>query len=1193
MYKNYTRVFLVPYRHMLPLLPAIGTYLFSMTPATRRKVIMRLNCTAFLLLITLLQVSAAGFAQKLTYSKQNVTLSEIFREIKRQTGYNVVYSDQKLNDSKKITVSFDHAGLKEVLEECLRDQAVDYMIEEKTIVIREKKDSFIDKVIKVLTPPIDIHGKVTDSLGTPLIGAAIKVKGTEIGTTTNARGEFFISGVDESKVLVVSYIGYKTQEVLVSLKVNVVMKGEVGKLTEVSIVSTGYQQLPKERATGSFSKLDNNRLNEQTGTNILDRLPAIANSYAVTSPRVNSNGYITLRGFSTLNGPRNPLIVLDNFPYEGDINNINPNDVESISFLKDAAAASIWGTRAGNGVVVITTKKGSFNQPVKIDISSNVTTAGEPDLFARKTISSADFIEVEKALFENKYRFSDTSALSHPSFSPVYEILFQRQKGDISSEEAADQIDRLKGRDVRNDYLKYIYQRQINQQYALAFQGGSPNLAWRVSAGYDKNKSQLDEKYTRLNLRADNTYNINKKVVLTTALYYTYSTNGSGRPAYGSISTGNGWIPPYSSLADEDGNPVKIYQRRQIYVDSVGGGKLLDWNYYPLEDYRHSIRAVRSIDMLANAGLKYQLLKGLSAGVKVQYERQSGDTEFLQDAYSYYTRDLINNFSKLNNATGAVSYVVPRGDILDLTESVFKSYNIRGQVNYDKRISDHEFAFLAGAEVKENRTSSNTYRTYGLDQDILTIGAVDYVNQYPQLTTGINSFVPNPANFDETKNRFVSVFTNAAYTYMSRYTLSASARRDASNIFGVATNDKWRPLWSTGMSWNLSDEPFYKLSFLPYLKLRMTYGYSGNVDPSRTAMTTIKYYSSLSPYTQSPMTAVDRFYNPDLRWEKVGMFNIGTDFNTEGKRVSGSVEYYRKNAKDLYGNVPVDMTLGLGVTTMVKNVAEIKGSGLDVELNSQNLINGEFKWTSNLNLSVYRDKVGKSYTSDLKGSNLVGGGITGLEGKPLYALLSYKWRGLNPSNGDPIGYINGHNSANYAAITGDSTQLSDLAYNGSLVPTLYGSLGNTFTWKKFSLTARISYAFGHYFRKESINYGELISSGTGHSDFALRWQNQGDELVTNVPSWVYPVNSARDSFYNNSEVLVEKGDNIRLQYVNLSFDLSDKKRHNSGLQKIRIFCTASNLGLLWRANKAGLDPDYPNSFNPPSKSFSIGINAGL
>ncbi|ERJ57936.1 SusC/RagA family TonB-linked outer membrane protein [Sphingobacterium paucimobilis] len=1041
---------------------------------------------------------------------------------------------------------------------------------------------------------VTIKGTVSNSINSDLLQGVAVRSGTGSSTRSDNKGYFEITLPANSHSILFSHIGYENREIKMPKDAGVFLKvvlQEKNNLLEEVKINTGYQSLPRERMTGSFSQIDKARFNEQVGSHVLDRLPAIANSYGVTSARTNPNGYTSIRGFSTLTGPRNPLIVVDNFPYEGDIDNFNPNDVENITFLKDAAAASIWGTRAGNGVIVITTKKGKRSMPTNITLSSNISILEKPDLFKIRMISSADYIDMEKDLFNNKHRFSDTANMGRPSFTPLYEILFKEKKQMISEGDASRQMDALRGLDVRDDYLRYLYRTGFNRQYAINANGGTNSVAWLLSAGHDKNAGLSDEGYKRMTLRSNNTYYINERMDISIGAFYTQTTNLSGRPTYNSITNGTLVLPPYTRMVGNNGEQLPIYKRRQEYVDTAGDGKLLDWKYYPLEDYQYSTVTANVRNLLANFGFQYKIGQGLVMELKYQHEWQNLKREVWQGEQSYYTRDLINNFTQINTATGAVVYKVPLGDIMDLTDVDMQAYNFRGQLNYSKHFGDHNFFALAGSEMREKKDNSATHRTYGLNKDILTIVPVDYANTYPQYLTGFNSFIPNTANFEGTNTRYLSMFGNFSYTYKSRYTISGSARRDASNTFGIATNDKWTPLWSAGLGWDIAAERFYSLSFVSYLKLRGTYGFSGNVDPSRTAMTTIKY-SSTSPYTLSPITDVERFYNPSLRWEKVRMTNIGLDFKLAGNRVSGSLEYFQKKATDLYGPVSLDMTVGLRTATITKNVAVLAGNGVDVEVSSENL-KGAVKWETQLNFSWYSDKVMKHYTPTYVGNNFVGGGMFAVEGKPLYSLFAYQWHGLNPENGNPIGFINGHQSESYMAITGDSTQLSDLVYKGSLIPLEYGSVGNTVRWKGLSLTARVSFAFGHYFRKQSIDYSGLVSSGVGHSDFGFRWQKKGDEEHTNIPSWIYPLNNNRDMFYKYAEVLTARADNIRLQYISLDYVLPEKTVARMGCSLVRFFCTASNLGLLWRKNTDGIDPDYPETDIQPSRTFSLGVNIGF
>lgn len=1032
-------------------------------------------------------------------------------------------------------------------------------------------------------------GKVLARDESPLANVVISLSHHTKNTLTKADGTFSISSVLLPDTLQVSYIGYRKVFIYLTkgtaLPLLIHLETSTALIPEV-VVNTGYQKIPKERSTGSFTLVDNRLFNQQVSTGVLQRLEYITNGLTVSN-RINSKGQILIRGLSTIQGPKDPLIIVDNFPYNGDINNINPNDVASITVLKDAAAASIWGSKAGNGVIVITTKHSQYHAPLQIEFNSNTTVMDKPDLSYLQPISSTDFIDVEQFLFNKGFRFSDQNATSRPPFSPVYEILFKEKNGQISAADATSQINAYRNHDIRDDFNKYVYSNGVNHQYALNVHGGSSSVNWLISGGYDENVSQLSDVYKRVSLHSENTFKVGNHLNFTAGAFLTSSTATVGRPGYFDVSTIKGRIPPYTRLIDDNGNPVALSKDlREIYTDTAGAGKLLDWKYYPLNDYTHTDNTTGIFNLTVNASMRYTFSKNFSADIKYQYERQQTNGRILQDVNSYAARDLINRYSQLNRTSGGITYKIPVGGILDLSNTMLQGNSARAQLNYTRQMGENSLTVLAGSEIREIHSFSNAYRSYGYDDDILTSAVVDLANPYPSFVNGSSYFIPSGLSFDNSTNRFVSFFGNAAYTYRNTYTLSGSIRRDASNTFGVATNDKWTPLWSSGLSWDISKEKWYHVSILPYLKIRSTYGVSGNVDPSKSALTTIRY-GGTSSYTLTPFATIDKFYNPELRWEKSAMWNIGIDFGSKNNRLSGSIEYYQKKGSDLYGASLVDYTLGLGSAFIIKNAAAMTGRGLDLELNSINT-RGIFSWTSQFILNYSKDEVTTYYLDSKQGNQFAGGGFTAVVGNPVFSLYTYKWAGLDPNTGDPQGYLNGQVNKNYAAITGAATQVSDLAYNGPLLPTVYGSIGNTFSWKGLSVSLRVTYKLGYSFLRSSINYSSLFNTSNGHADYASRWQQPGDEMVTNVPSMVYPAIGNRDAFYNTSEILVEKGDHIRLQYITLNYDIPGKFAKKV-FKTSSVYVNINNLGILWRANHKGIDPDYANNAIPPSKSVALGV----
>jgi len=1038
-----------------------------------------------------------------------------------------------------------------------------------------------------------IKGKIVSAENNhPLPGTSVHIKGTNRVVRVGDDGAFALQLPPEGLVLWVSHLGFEQQEIRLLPDQDTVLAIRLRPLPkelEEVTVSTGYQRLPKERSTGSFTHINNKVLNQQVGSSVLNRLEAVANG--LMADRQTASGRLTIRGLSTIRGPKELLIVLDNFPYEGDLNNINPNDVEDITILKDAAATSIWGARAGNGVIVITTKKGQFGQPLKISLNANLTLGDKPNLDYLKPMNSSDFIDVEQMLYEAGYYKSQINSSNKPALSPVVELLIQRESASASEMAAIDaQINALRNVDVRRDFDRYIYRQTFNQQYALGMQGGGDRMVWNGSMGYDKNVNTVDASYKRLNLRYRNDVQLVKWLNLETGIFYTLSKGANGRPAYGAITSKNGNLFPYAQLAGENGQPLALVKDyRQSYIENVGDGKLLDWRYYPLDDYRHVNSTNTLQDVVLQTGLRAKLISCLTASVNYQYERQTTHGEVLQDEQAYFVRDMVNRFTQVG-ADGSVVYPVPKGGIRDLSDQSTMVHNLRGQLSLNKSWGIHQVDAIMGGEIRQTHSTQNDGRLYGYHGDILTFGQVDYTRTYPLFISG-TGFIPDQTYIRDGLTRYVSAYFNGAYHYRDRYAVSFSGRRDASNLFGVNINNKWNPLWSAGLSWNISEEPFYKLSFLPYLKLRITNGFSGNTDQSMAAVTTISYMNN-SVYTQTPYAQFDNYNNPELKWETSRITNFGIDFRTKGNRIYGSIEHYLRKGKDLFGTYPLDYTTGIG-STIVKNVAAMKGSGWDVELSSIN-IKGAISWHTNLNLSFYTDEVTEYYLPSVEGNRFVTStnGITGLEGKPVYAMFSYRWAGLDPQTGEARGFLGGEVSKDYAKLTGADVMVEDLVYHGPVLPRTYGSLGNTLTWKKLSFTFRLMFKFGHYFRRETIAYNDLYANWRGHADFSRRWQQAGDEMYTNIPALIYPVTSALQKFYTGASPFVEHADHIRLQYIHLSYDCSGIQ--GLPFKSLQCYATASNLGLLWKRTKEDIDPEYIGSLAiPPAMNVALGVKIGL
>lgn len=1165
----------------------IYTINYGRPPGYLIKLLVIMKLTILILITTLMQVSAATFAQKVTLKENGLTMERMFREIRKQTGYNVIMDNSKLTKSR-INANFEDTPLIEVMNFLVKGTDFTYTIEDKVIVIKEK--TLLDRLsatVKAVFKSIDVKGKVVDQDGKPLPNASIRVKGKSSVTNTNAEGLFELKGLDEDAVLMVSYVGFKTLEIPLKdavMPLEIKLNVATGELEEVKVVyNTGYQELNKERATGSFEHIDNELLNRRVGSNLLDRIEGVASGVLFNKNIALTNiPEVSIRSRSTIISNVQPLIIVDNFPFNGDVNTINPSDIESIDILKDAATSSVWGAFSGNGVIVITTKKGQLNQALKVDVNTNFSLTEKPDQFYDKNfLSSNEFIDLEKQLWSQNYYAGQLTNPGMPPISPVIALLVRAKAGTISEAEANKQIDQYRNYDIRNDLNKFFYRNAFTQRHSLSLQGGSSKTTYRFSVGYDNNSSnQIGNKNDRLTLNSFNTFLPIKNLRVTTGLEFSIQQNQSNS-ILSQIATGGPSamkIYPYARVADQNGNALNIVKDfRASFLDSAVNNGFLNWRFSPLDELRNKTNSTNSIQnhLRFSTGLKYQFIKGVSLEVLYQLEKQYSEEKRLNTQQSYFARDLINRYSIVSSGK-VTGYNIPVGGILDRNQSNLISHNLRANIAYNKTWKDHSFTTIAAIDVRQIIGSTSGYRLYGYDDNLALSKPYNPLQSFTLNPTGTGSLTIPTNIFDSgTTDRYRSYTGNAVYSFRNRYTFSISGRIDQSNIFGVKTNQQSIPLWSTGLKWDVSKEEFYNSQFLPKLVLRVSYGYNGNVNKSLSAYTTVNYATSGNIYGSYTQALINSLGNPELRWEKNRTINVGIDFTFFKDVILGSFDIYHRKGNDLLGPSPLPSSSGL--LSFTGNYLDMTSKGVDLKLRT-NIINNIFRWSIDALLSNANEKVTKLKTNISQ--------YSALEGKPVYGIYGFKWGGLDELTGDPIGLLNGVPSKVYSTL--NIQALDQQSYKGSQLPVWFGGFRNTFSWQNISCSFNLTYKFGHYFKRKSINYNTLLTAFGGHEDYNSRWKNPGDEKNTNIPSMPALVNPARDQFYNGSEVLIEKADHVRLQDITLSYQLKKIKIGQMSLKNIDIYGYAGNLGILWRANKKGIDPDFQNGVLPLA-NYSLGL----
>lgn len=967
------------------------------------------------------------------------------------------------------------------------------------------------------------------------------------------------------------------------------LKDKNHEIEEVVVLQTGFQRIPQERSTGSFSYISRKQLDGVVATNIQDKLEGMVTGLDIDrSNRFNPS--LKVRGLSTIESNVVPLIILDNFPYENDLSTINPNDIESITVLKDAAAASIWGARAGNGVIVITSKSGRYSSTMQTSFAGNLSFSARPDLYYDpKRISAAEQMDVEESIFKNGgYQIRNQTSI------PFYvEMLVALRDNKMSQEDFDSKRQELLAVDIRQDASKWLYQRAMNQQYSWDIRGGSTRHRYLLSANYDKNLEELvGNRYNRMNVYLSNGFKFSDRLELNTTLRYTKEGTSSN-----GIGVNNPTFPTYLRLKDEDGYVSFPKDYRFAYQQQAEQSGLLDWLYRPLEEKDLQDIGSSKQELQVQADVGYKISSSLDVKALYNFNQEADDSWMHYDRSSYYVRNLVNRFTQADG-----TQVLPEGDILQESGgNKVWTHSGRLQLDYQEDFGDFKLYGLAGAEIRQQEYRSSTGSIlYGYDPDLM-IGTnqLNYNQRYATRPTS-TALIPGPVvSLSRVIDRFVSYYSNAAIHYRSFLDFTGSVRWDASNIFGVKTNQKGVPLWSMGVGWNLVKSDLIKSDFLNELRVTMSYGSSGNVNKSVSVYPIIGYSSSLDQMTNLNFAWLDRVGNPSLRWERVNTWNIGLSSTVLDNRLSAKLEYYKKYAKDLIGENLLDPATGItsSIDPVIPNkinYAELLTKGLDVQLTWKVLNKTKFWWHTTIMFSKNSNEVQAFNMSQQNDANTVLSKSAPRVGASLDAIYALPWYGLDGETGR-VRLPNAEAGSNYKKYY-ESFNIDDLINTGVSRAPYFGSWHHDFGYKNINVGIQLLWKAGHHWRRNSMMPGyEYLGPSYYHSDISKRWLMPGDEYKTDVPAASsYYTNTTNDTYYEGriygySEKLVTPADYLRLQNIQLGYNW---QIHNSGAKQhfnLRLQVNVRNVGLLWRANKNNIDPEYPLSEypNPRITSFTL------
>jgi len=1044
-----------------------------------------------------------------------------------------------------------------------------------------------------------VKGTVTDNSKEPLPGVTVTQLGSSNIVVTDIDGNYSIKAPAGSE-LQFSYIGKIPEKIIVkgSGTINVTLYDDVNMLDEVMV--TGYSTISKAQSTGSYQKVSAETLELRRMDNLESMLEG------------NIVGFVDgkIRGISTMKAISNPLVVIDGFPVENSTMNrigettenmpeINPEDIESVTVLKDAAAASIYGARAANGVIVITTKKAAKGKP-EVSFSATFTSQKYSNYIDNRT-NASDVIALERA-WAAQYpellaggasagKVADDLRLDTAPSQGVNTLL-DMYTGAISMDEGNARLNSLAllGYRYYDQAKEYGKRNPFHQQYNLRVAQTSDRNSFNASGTFWKHNWEdkyHDDHYLGINLTDQM-----KVTDWLTADFGAYINYGREHlQNYSLLDPGFSFLP-YDGLVAADGSYINAPaqgegSRRDIIAQYGMREEILN----PMNELKYSRSKGKSLNTRVFAKLRIDFTSWLNYTTQFQYETNNEDTEYLQDRNSYNVTYLLNNFVTINPYTDALEYNLPEGDVMATSTMKQRGYDFRHQLNFNRRFADrHNVLVFVGQEVRDSRLTyaDNTY--FGYDPELLSWQAYDQqtLGYYFSSVLGSQNFtLSNYESLHEISNRFVSIYGNASYSFDDKYNITGSLRWDRSNLWGTSSKYQNKPIWSVGASWNLSRENFLKTAdWINNLQFRASYGIGGNIGRNTAPYMTARYFAG-SLGTTGMVIAPP---NDDIRWEKTRTINVGVDFDLLRNRLWGTIDYYHKKSTDLLATINGSPTSGFGYTTLTTNNGAMNNHGLEVSLSGNIIRSADLVWTSTLLYAMNKNKVKSiSHEPTRYDSRLTLPLSYPTVGKPYNALYAYRWAGVSPE-GEPQVYDADGN------VTSDNVEDANaIVYVGTSVPVHSGSFTNVVRWKGLEFSAMITFAFGHKVRDTftpaiSMASGRITST---HKDIMKAWKQPGDEAVTDVPRLLFSndtenYNSYRNFIYRYSDHFIYDASNIRIHDIGVSYTLPSNISRQARLKLVKFKFSIENLATIAMNSKAHYLLDGKQNPN-----FVWGLNLGF
>ncbi|MEP1096259.1 MAG: SusC/RagA family TonB-linked outer membrane protein [Cyclobacteriaceae bacterium] len=1077
-------------------------------------------------------------------------------------------------------------------------------------------------------------GKVVDSSGEPLIGVTVFNEKTKDGAITDIDGNYSLS-VSSGDVLRFQMLGMKTQRITFSNQSSINVDLEEDVLVNEEVVITGFQTVNRKLFTGASESLKMDDIRPQGMVDVSRVLEGQAAGVNVdnvsgtfgTSPR------IRIRGNASLNGSNQPLFVVDGVILEdlsnvntedlisgnantlvsSSIANLNPSDIESFQILKDASATAIYGARAANGVIVITTKRGKSGQ-LRVNYNASFSAKLRPTYNQFDLLNSAEELSVYRELSQKGIVDigSAVQARNYGSLGKMYTLIANHEldwgPGGGLNEQFLNQYE-----NANTDWFDVLFRDVgLQQQHSLSFTAGSEKSNSYYSISYLDDQGQTTaDKVNRFTGTARNTYFISDRFTFGLKLSASYRDQKAP-------GTRNRELDPITGQfnRDFDINPYSysLNTARSIRpYDENGDREFFRRNFAPfniLHELENNFLEIRVLDVSAQTDFEVNPTDNLSLkGVlQVRYantERDHAITENSNQAEAFRANgtqfiQAANNllFADPDNPGLNPVVVLPQGGFNYLDQTDLLNLFSRVSADWSKTFNGiHEISGLAGQELRLTNRTTSTVTGLGV---IYESGGVVVTD--PNIIEFFNLQNIDYFGLSEERDRFVGWFINGGYSYKSKYVANFTFRYDGSNQLGKSQQARFLPTYNVSGAWNAYNENFInRLPIISDLRVRATYGVSGNLPPSASAILNLQSDVTIRPTDVEPLLFIEDLTNTDLTWEKLNEFNVGIDFSLFNKKVDVTADYYQRQSFDLIGVIQTSGIGGQGLK--FGNFADMEINGFEFSINSTNYKQGNFTWSSNLNMGHSKDRI-TNLDFGSRFVDAIGQGGAAAIGRPRRSLYSAEFAGLNNS-GVPT-FINKDGEQVLQFDLQERQDLEDaLIFEGSTEPRTSGGFTNTFTYKGLSLSVLLSYKLGYKIRLNDAFFETYSDFDALPGQLVDRWSVPGDEALTNIPVIVDRNVAQADGnvvlayrLFNKSTERVADGDYVRLKTVRLSYNIPSTFTQRIGLASGNVSLEAQNLVLLYsdRENLRGQDPEFFSSGGvslPQPKLITFSINVGF